>query len=387
VEIRRYKMNKKITIILIAVVLLLIFLFDFSTHFTKVSVGKAESPNYLLLKWGNGENEVGLKGPYEGYWYFGPSTFDVDKQGNVYIVDQLNRRIIEVNQNGEVLKSINIDKLLFGEDPENLLPVQLIVTDKCMFLKYNYRLSVPIPDPTAYYVSIIKDNDIKTLNASGLLGRPVDVLMERFAKDKIVLTPSIPPEDEPLWKGPKAVIVDDQGKTKVINEIKNGSYDGVTPGINLQYKKYKDTWLYEDTRIEVKDPVTGRDIFVSEPLENGAPIDVFHMRFNGKKAVIMYHTADSWNEEAKTVTTHIAIFGLNPKTEEHYVMVVGDQERKEVLPPPFYYKEDYVLGDDDYYYMMLYTKDGLLISKFVPEVNSTTYQYRFFKFVQNSGKS
>jgi hypothetical protein len=78
---------------------------------------------------------------------------------------------------------------------------------------------------------------------------------------------------------------------------------------------------------------------------------------------------------------------LNPKTEEHYVMVVGDQERKEVLPPPFYYKEDYVLGDDDYYYMMLYTKDGLLISKFEPEVNSTTYQYRFFKFVQNPGKT
>jgi len=380
-------MKRKIAIILVIFVLLLTFFFDFSTHFTRVSAGKAEPVPYLMLKWGSRENEVGLSEQYENFWYFGPATFDVDKEGNIYIVDQLNKRILKVNKKGEVLKNVNIDKLLFGKDPINLLPVKLIVTDKCMFLKYHYRLSVPIPDPGAHYICIIEDDSIKTLNGSELLGHPIDVLMDRLVNNKIVLTPSIPPEDEPIWKGPKAVVIDDEGRTQTVKELKNESFDGITPGVNLLFNRYKDTWLYENARIEVKDPETGRTMFLSQPLENGAPIDSLGIRFNGKKVVMLYQTTDSWNEEIQTVTTHIAVFNLHPKTEDNYAMVIGKEDRENILPPPFYYKEDFVLGEDGYYYEMFYIKDGLLFSRFEPEVSTTTYQYRFIKFMKSFGKN
>jgi len=327
-------MKRKIAIILIIFVLLLTFFFDFSSHFTRVSAGKAEPVPYLMLKWGSGENEVGLSGPYENFWYFGPATFDVDKEGNIYIVDQLNKRILKINKKGEVLENVNIEQLLFGEDPINLLPVKLIVTDKCMFLKYHYRGGVPILHPGAYRISIIKDDSIKTLNGSELLEGPIDVLMNRLVNNKIVLTPSIPPEDEPEWKGPKAVVVDDEGRTQIVKELKNESFDGITPGVKLLFNRYKDTWLYENARIEVKDPETGRTMFLSQPLENGAPIDSLGIRFNSRKIVMLYQTTDSWNEEIKTVTTHIAIFNLHPKTEENYTMVIGEEDRENILPPP-----------------------------------------------------
>jgi hypothetical protein len=380
-------MKRKIAIILIIFVLLLTFFFDFSSHFTRVSAGKAEPVPYLMLKWGSGENEVGLSGPYENFWYFGPATFDVDKEGNIYIVDQLNKRILKINKKGEVLENVNIEQLLFGEDPINLLPVKLIVTDKCMFLKYHYRGGVPILHPGAYRISIIKDDSIKTLNGSELLEGPIDVLMNRLVNNKIVLTPSIPPEDEPEWKGPKAVVVDDEGRTQIVKELKNESFDGITPGVKLLFNRYKDTWLYENARIEVKDPETGRTMFLSQPLENGAPIDSLGIRFNSRKIVMLYQTTDSWNEEIKTVTTHIAIFNLHPKTEENYTMVIGEEDRENILPPPFYYKEDFVLGEDGYYYHILYMKDGLLFSRFEPEVSTTRYQYRFIKFTKSFGKN
>ena len=380
-------MKRKIAIILIIFVLLLTFFFDFSTHFTRVSAGKAEPVPYLMLKWGSRENEVGLSEQYENFWYFGPATFDVDKEGNIYIVDQLNKRILKINKKGEVLENVNIEQLLFGEDPINLLPVKLIVTDKCMFLKYHYRGGVPILHPGAYRISIIEDDSIKTLNGSELLEGPIDVLMNRLVNNKIVLTPSIPPEDEPEWKGPKAVVVDDEGRTQTVKELKNESFDGITPGVKLLFNRYKDTWLYENARIEVKDPETGRTMFLSQPLENGAPIDSLGIRFNSRKIVMLYQTTDSWNEEIKTVTTHIAVFNLHPKTEENYTMVIGEEDRENILPPPFYYKEDFVLGEDGYYYEMFYIKDGLLFSRFEPEVSTTTYQYRFIKFMKSFGKN
>jgi len=75
---------------------------------------------------------------------------------------------IEVNKNREVLGSVNIDKLLFNEDPIDLLPVKLIVTDRCMFLLHHYRGGSKAPDLgdlNSDYVSIIKDSDIKILDA------------------------------------------------------------------------------------------------------------------------------------------------------------------------------------------------------------------------------
>jgi len=397
-------MKRKIAIILVIFVLLLTFFFDFSSHFTRVSAGKAEPVPYLMLKWGSGENEVGLSGPYENFWYFGPATFDVDKEGNVYIVDQLNKRILKVNKKGEVLENVNIDKLFHYEEKypgsfpgsssmphaANLLPINLIVTNKVMFLLHCYRGGCKNEERgnlNSIYVSIIKDDDIKMLDAKELLGHPIGMYMDRLVNNKVVLTPSIPPEDESVWKGPKAVIVDDEGRTQIVKELKNESFDGITPGVELLFNRYKDTWLYENARIEVKDPETGRTMFLSQPLENGGPIDSLGISFNSRKIVMLYQTIDSWIEETKTVTTHIAAFNLHPKTEENYTMVKGEEDRENILPPPFYYKEDFVLGEDGYYYHILYMKDGLLFSRFEPEVSTTTYQYRFIKFTKSFGEN
>jgi len=93
------------------------------------------------------------------------------------------------------------------------------------------------------------------------LDSPIGVRMGRFTNNKIVLTPSIPPEDEPTWKGPKAVIVDSDGRTQIVKETKNESFDGITPGVKLISNRYKDTWLYENVRIAVLDPKSGEPLF------------------------------------------------------------------------------------------------------------------------------
>jgi len=388
-------MKKKIVIISVIFVLLLTFFFDFSTHFTRVSAGKVEPVPYLILKWGDGENEMGLSGPHEDFWYDGPATFDVDKEGNVYIVDQLHNRIVKVDKTGKVIDSIDISKIISKNDPNaKYSPIQLIVADRCMFLLHVYSFDLPPLDPYSYplryasrYVSVITKSKIIKIDAQKLLGQPVDVRMDRLSGNKIVLTPSVPPEGLPTWKGPKAVIVNENGETRIVKRLVNGSFDGITPGVDLLFNRYKDTWLYENTRIEVKDPKTGKPLFLSKPLENGAPIDSLGLRFNSKKIVIMYQTPGSENEETKTVTTHITVFNLHPKTEENYTMVIGEEDRKNMLPPPFVYRVNFVLGEDGYFYNMLYTKDGLLISRFEPEVSTTTYQYRFIKFTKSFGKN
>lgn len=362
-------MKKRVALFLVILLLLSSFLFDFLAHLSIVSAGKIGPSTYITLKWGNGPNEVGLKGPYEDFWYFGPATFDVDKEGNVYIVDQLNERIITVDKTGKVIDSVGIEKITPQNKPEGLLPIKLIVTDKCMFLLYN----------SAEYLSVITKDNIITLNAKELLGLPIDVLMDRLSGNKVVLTPSIPPEDIPTWKGPKGVIVDKNGRAQIINELKNGSFDGLTPFADMLFNRYKDTWAYENVRIQVKDPKTDKVIFLSNLIENGAPIDSMGMYSNGNKTLLMYQTSDVWNEETETVVTHFVSFTLSPKKEEHYVMVVGPTERLDMLPPPFIYKVDFVLGQDGYFYRILYKKDGLHIQRFEPAITETTYFYRLFK--------
>jgi len=259
-----------------------------------------------------------------------------------------------------------------------------------MFLLHHYAGGTKSPDLgdlDSKYVSIIKDNDIKILDAGKLLGYPIDVDMYRLNGNKVVLTPSIPPEDEPTWKGPKAVIVNENGETRIVKELVNGSFDGITPGVNLLFNRYKDTWLYENTRIAFLDHKSGKPLFLSKPLENGAPIDTFGFQFSGESAAIMYQTPDSWNEETKTRTTHIAIFHLHPKIEENYTTVIGEEDRKYILPPPFVYRVDHLLGQDGYFYQMQYMKDRLHIQRFESEVSATTYQYRFIKFTKSFSKN
>ncbi len=382
-------MKKKILLLLVVLLIVGIFAFDFFNNLSIVAAGKALPEDYVVLKWGNGDNEVGIEGPYEDFWYDGPATFDVDKEGNVYVVDQINNRIIKVDKSGKVIDSIDISKIISNNDPNaKYSPIQLIVADKCMFLLHVYSFDLPSPDPYSYpprygslYVSIITKDKIIKIDAQKLLGQPIYVMMDRLNGNRVVLTPSIPPEDLPTWKGPKAVIVDNNGKTSMVNSLINGSYDGVTPFASLLYDEDKETHCYRNARIEVKDPKENKVIFTSSLIENGAPITYsLGLNFDGNKVVFMYQGTDTYNEENNTVTTHISIFTLSPRKEEHYIMVVGDEERKDMLPPPFTYKEDFVLGEDGHFYSMLYMKDGLHIKRFDYEATTTEYSYRALKF-------
>ncbi len=379
---------KKKLIIFFAVLLIIGFVVDFFSNFSIVTAGKVQPVTYVTLKWGNGYNEVGLKGPYEDFWYDGPATFDVDKEGNIYVVDQLNNRIIKVDKSGKVIDSIDISKIISNNDPNAKYgPIQLIVADKCMFLLHVYSFDLPPPDPYSYpprygslYVSIITKEKIIKIDAQKLLGQPIYVMMDRLNGNRVVLTPSIPPEDLPTWKGPKAVIVNEKGEIQIVKELVNESFDGTTPFASLLFSEDKDTHFYRNVRIQVKDPQANKVIFTSSLIENGAPITYsLGLNFNGDKAVFMYQSTDTYNEENNTVTTHISIFTLSPRKEEHYIMVAGDEDRKDMLPPPFTYKVDFVLGQDGYFYRMIYMKDELQIQRFEPEVTQTEYFYRSHK--------
>ena len=390
-------MKKKTLLLLVVLLIVGVFAFDFFNNLSIVVAGKALPEDYVVLKWGNGDNEVGIEGPYEDFWYFGPGTFDVDKQGNVYIVDQLNERIIKVDKDGNVVDKIDISKIvpqegayedsLHASSSANLLPVQLIASNNCLFLLHHYRNGTPMPfDPNEYaysnYLSIITKDNIVTLDAGKLWGYGISAYMKRLDDNKIVLTVDVPPEDIPSWKGPKAVIVDNNGKTSMVNSLINGSYDGVTPFASVLYDEDKETHCYRNVRVEVKNPKENKVIFTSQLIDNDKLITFCNLNFNGNKATLMYQDEDAYkyNKEQNIVTTHIAIFTLFPNKEENYTMTVGDEERKDMLPPPFIYKKDFLLGEDGHFYWMLYMKDGLHIKRFDYEVTTTEYSYRALKF-------
>jgi len=389
-------MRKKIIVVLAVILLVGIFTFDFFNNFTVVSKGKGAPTDYVVLKWGEGENEAKLEklDDPEFHSYDGPDTFDVDKDGNVYLVERLRDRIIKVNKDGQLLETYDISGIKTDREAK-YAPIQLMVANNCLFLKiiYSYpdydeynrlgKFGYPAPPIfSSYYVAIVKKNSIVKIDVGKLLGGPIDVFMHRLNGSKVAFTPSIPPEDIPTWKGPKSVIINDKGEARIVNEIKNNSLDGETPGIALIYDEDKDTHFYKNVRIQVKDPITGKPIFIPNPIENGKPVDPMGLQFNGNKASFVYQTDDAFykiNDNSYIITTHVVIFTLFPKKEEYYTLVVGDEERKDLLPPPFTYRVDQLLGQDGYFYVMDYKKDGLHIQRFEPEAIQTEHFYRSFK--------
>jgi hypothetical protein len=66
--------------------------------------------------WGSGENQVGLYNPSERGFEdagpaFGPQSFDVDEQGNIYLLDTVNARVVKYGQKGDVLQTFPIVNL------------------------------------------------------------------------------------------------------------------------------------------------------------------------------------------------------------------------------------------------------------------------------------
>lgn len=67
----------------------------------------------ITVSWGNRENQIGIHNPSEkesgdlGENY-GPQSFDIDKSGHIYILDTVNARVIQYNQNGIYLNNFLI---------------------------------------------------------------------------------------------------------------------------------------------------------------------------------------------------------------------------------------------------------------------------------------
>lgn len=371
-------MNRKV-VAFVSVLLVLFSVFYFFKNFSVVTEGKIQPKDYIILRWGTENDEVGIKGPYENFWYFGPGTFDVDKFGNAYITDQLKSRIIEVNNKSKIIKSISIKKITPQDAPEDLLPVRLIVSENRIFLLHRYRGGAYVPsiNTDSEFVTVIKNGKVvKIIDAKKVLGQPIDVHMKRLVGDKVVLLSDIPPEDMATWKNPKAIVVDKNGNIKTLSKLINGGYDKDTPVVSLVYEEDKKTHAYRNARIRVKDPVTDRTVFLSPSIENGKPIYYsFGPQLTGNKVTYMYQTGEdgSVNSKDTPVITHIAMYDILSKKEEHYELIETKIDLKDMLPPPFTYKTDFVLGNDGYFYRILYMKDGLHIRRFEPSDIHTDY--------------
>lgn len=67
----------------------------------------------IKATWGSGENQVGLYNPSERGFEdagpnYGPQSFDLDSQGNIYVLDSVNARVVRYDQKGEVLQTFPI---------------------------------------------------------------------------------------------------------------------------------------------------------------------------------------------------------------------------------------------------------------------------------------
>jgi len=61
----------------------------------------------VMAPWGNSEGQVGLVESPLGEIH-GPQSFDVDKKGNIYLLDSVNRRVLKYNENGIYLSGFPI---------------------------------------------------------------------------------------------------------------------------------------------------------------------------------------------------------------------------------------------------------------------------------------
>src|SRR5208282_3210618 len=99
----------------------------FVSHSTSAQMGSYNRQQILFLKWGSGDNEIGLKTVKprgyklnNGVEYLTPFIFGIDSKENVYILDLFNGRVLVYSVKGEFLKQIETDQntpnLLVGDD-------------------------------------------------------------------------------------------------------------------------------------------------------------------------------------------------------------------------------------------------------------------------------
>lgn len=81
--------------------------------------GKEQYVQKVIIdaKWGKGPGEFGLM-EEEGRW--GPESLAIDNQGNIYMLDSINKRIQKFNKEGKYMASINLDPHIRFRCPDDL---------------------------------------------------------------------------------------------------------------------------------------------------------------------------------------------------------------------------------------------------------------------------
>lgn len=323
----------------VVMVIILVSSFFFLSSKSRVSASKIEIIPVATVKRGKSPGTVELQGPYQDMFYEGPGTFDVDIHGNIYIVDQVNHRILEINKN-TVVKTIDIKEISNGD----IMPKRLIAKNNFMYLLFSNTSG------TEYSLALIKNDGVKVINLKKFFGKMyvTGFRMERLAFGKVVIIPDAPMNNPK----PVAVIADSSGNIKPVVKMINGTYDGITPRVKVS-----------DKGIEIFNPHCPKPLRCN-CLGNLKNLEVPLAKINPIRGAIHYF--DENREKGGTITSYILYFDPMLKHIEKCIMVVRRNEIENLLPPVFGIGETEILGADGFLYDMNYTKSGCVISKFVP---------------------
>lgn len=91
----------------------------------KKSVEEAIIEPIVVINIGHGEDEVGYSAEHSGDENDGPASFDVDKEGNIYILDTLNKKIL-LYEDGKWSRSMDISFMSYPRD--------ILVTPQSLFI-------------------------------------------------------------------------------------------------------------------------------------------------------------------------------------------------------------------------------------------------------------
>jgi hypothetical protein len=160
-------MNQKIWVLSILSIILIFICNSYSLGESASPKGKAKkeflrvkSVEILRARFGSAPDNLGVSTPSEGNPE-GPMSFTLGKDGEIYILDQINSRI-QVFKDGKRIRTIPID----DKDPLDFKDIDLISENKIALLK---RFYVTGREKTALYIIEANGKILNTISLEGNL--------------------------------------------------------------------------------------------------------------------------------------------------------------------------------------------------------------------------
>jgi len=338
---------KKITVLLLVIIFSLTFLFIQRFMHNGVSAKKIDTVVVAKIRFGSGKDELGVSGPFQKMFYNEPGTFAVENSSDIYITDQVKKRIVEV-RNGSIVKEISIESL-FGKNA-TISPKQLFITHSCIYLLF----AKPSNINYSYFIAIIKNGKIvKVINLNDYYKKyyVVAFTASRLLNDKLVIVPDSPQKNVK----PVALIIEPSGSVKVVYKMVDGSFDGITPYCDIITSK-------NNISVEIHNPITDKTHTVNVKTNgNIATVPLQCLNPEIGKGALHYFTTKG--ESNGVMVSYVLYFNYKLKNVKQCVMEVNKEKFKDFLPPSFDIGETEVLGSDGFLYDMNYTKQGCIIER------------------------